>query len=206
VTECTQSEYSPSQKTIILHLEIFSATAKKIKKSLKVGHTNFGSLANIRRSRGYGFEHTLVQKFNRTRWDARRLGGSSTNLPDIVAVNNVHSILLSIEAKSGTSDNLYVPSDQIERCIQIKKMFGVYRTSHAILAFKFMRKKRVLQNGEKTYINRKLQEYYKIADKYAGPSPPNIRCTYDGKTYEIRGDKTRKCHLVDYPMPFQSQR
>ena len=179
---------------------------KKLKKSLKVGHTNFGSLANIRRSRGYSFEHTLVQKFNRTRWDARRLGGSSTNLPDIVAVNNVHSILLSIEAKSGTSDNLYVPSDQIERCIQIKKMFGVYRTSHAILAFKFMRKKRVLQNGEKTYINRKLQEYYKIADKYAGPSPPNIRCTYDGKTYEIRGDKTRKCHLVDYPMPFQSQR
>jgi Holliday junction resolvase len=163
-------------------------------------------LANIRRSRGYGFEHTLVQKFNRTRWDARRLGGSSTNLPDIVAVNNVHSILLSIEAKSGTSDNLYVPSDQIERCIQIKKMFGVYRTSHAILAFKFMRKKRVRQNGEKTYINRKLQEYYKIADKYTGLSPPNIRCTYDGNTYEIRGDETRKCHLVDYPMPFQSQR
>lgn len=163
-------------------------------------------MANIRRSRGYGFEHTLVQKFNKTRWDARRLGGSSTNLPDIVAVNNAHSILLSIEAKSGTSDNLYVPSDQIERCIQIKKMFGVYRTSHAILAFKFMRKKRVLQNGEKTYIKRKLQEYYKIADKYAGASPPNIRCTYDGKTYEIRGDKTRKCHLVDYPMPFRSQR
>ena len=32
---------------------------------------------------------------------ARRLGGSSTGLPDIVAVNNKASILLSIEAKSG---------------------------------------------------------------------------------------------------------
>jgi hypothetical protein len=33
---------------------------------------------------------------------ARRLGGSSTWLPDIVAANNKDAILLSIEAKSGS--------------------------------------------------------------------------------------------------------
>ena len=38
----------------------------------------------------------------------RRLGGSSTGLPDIVAVNNKEATLLSIEAKSGTGDALYV--------------------------------------------------------------------------------------------------
>ena len=50
---------------------------------------------------------------------ARRLGGSSTGLPDIVAVNNTESILLSIEAKSGTSNSIYVPDDQIGRCFFI---------------------------------------------------------------------------------------
>jgi len=161
-------------------------------------------LANIRRSRGYDFEHTLVQKLIKTKWHARRLGGSSTNLPDIIAVNNAQSILLSIEAKAGTGDNLYVPADQIDRCIQLKRMFGAYKITHAVLAFKFMRKKRVQHNGEKIYTNRKLLEYYKIADEYANKNPPpNIRCTYDGRTYEIGADKARMCHLDNYRMPFQ---
>ena len=52
---------------------------------------------------------------------AKRLGGSSVGLPDIVAVNNNKGILLVIEAKSGTGESLYVPSDQIERCFSIVK-------------------------------------------------------------------------------------
>lgn len=160
-------------------------------------------LNRIRRNRGYSFEHVLVQKLNGNVWNARRLGGSSANLPDIIAVNNKESIFLSIEAKSGTSDNLYVPSDQIQRCFQIRDMFQVYKTAHVILAFKFMRKRRVREEGRTVYARRKLQEYYKIADRYSKTKDlPIIKCTYDGSTYEIKNDQTRKIYLKDYLMPF----
>jgi Holliday junction resolvase len=160
-------------------------------------------LNRIRRNRGYSFEHVLVQKLNGNNWNARRLGGSSANLPDIIAVNNKESIFLCIEAKSGTSDNLYVPSDQIQRCLQIKDMFQVYKTAHVILAFKFMQKKRVREEGKTVYTHRKLQEYYKIADRYSKIKDlPIIKCTYDGSTYETRNNQTRKCYLKDYVMPF----
>jgi len=160
-------------------------------------------LNRIRRNRGYSFEHVLVQKLNGNVWNARRLGGSSANLPDIIAVNNKESIFLSIEAKSGTSDNLYVPSDQIQRCFQIRDMFQVYKTAHVILAFKFMQKKRVREEGRTVYTRRKLLEYYKIADRYSKIKDlPIIKCTYDGSTYEIRNDQTKKIYLKDYVMPF----
>jgi Holliday junction resolvase len=61
---------------------------------------------------------------------ARRLGGSSTGLPDIVAANNKDAILLSIEAKSGSGDALYVHPDQIQRCILIRDTFAYYETRH----------------------------------------------------------------------------
>jgi Holliday junction resolvase len=160
-------------------------------------------LNRIRRNRGYSFEHVLVQKLNTNAWNARRLGGSSANLPDIIAVNNKESIFLSIEAKSGTADSLYVPSDQIQRCFQIRDMFQVYKTAHVILAFKFMQKRRIREEGKTLYIHRKLQEYYKIADKYSRMNPvPIIKCTYDGRTYELRNCQTKRCNLKDYIMPF----
>jgi len=160
-------------------------------------------LNRIRRNRGYSFEHVLVQKLNTNAWNARRLGGSSANLPDIIAVNNKDSIFLSIEAKSGTADSLYVQSDQIQRCFQIRDMFQVYKTAHVILAFKFMQKKRIREEGKTIYIHRKLLEYYKIADKYSRMKAlPIIKCTYDGRTYEIRNSQTKRCNLKDYIMPF----
>jgi Holliday junction resolvase len=163
-------------------------------------------LGNIRRSRGYAFEHTLVQKLNNGPWQARRLGGSSTGLPDIVAVNNADSILLTIEAKSGTSDILYVPQDQLERCMIIRDMFGVYSTRHIILAFKFMNKKRFKRKNKTVYESRKLVEYYKIADLVLDSSCndlPIIKCTYDGKTYALNKNKTVPLDLPSYGMPFQ---
>ena len=68
-------------------------------------------------------------------------------LPDVVAVNNNEATLLSIEAKSGTGDALYVQPDQIQRCLLIRDMFGYYRKKHVILAFKFMRKKGLPAKG-----------------------------------------------------------
>lgn len=137
-------------------------------------------------------------------WHARRLGGSSTGLPDIVAVNNTDGILLTIEAKSGTSDILYVPQDQVERCLMIRNMFGIYPQRHIILAFKFMSKKRFRRKNETIYESRKLLEYYKVADVVSDMDVlPIIKCTYDGKTYAIHKNKTIALNLPDYSMPFQ---
>ncbi|MDW0163914.1 MAG: hypothetical protein QOK65_00835, partial [Nitrososphaeraceae archaeon] len=96
-----------------------------------------------------------------------------------------------------------VPSDQIQRCFQIRDMFRVYKTAHVVLAFKFMQKRRIREEGKTVYIHRKLQEYYKIADKYSRMKEyPIIKCTYDGNTYEIRNSETKKCNLKNYIMPF----
>jgi Holliday junction resolvase len=164
-------------------------------------------LGNIRRSRGYSFEHTLVQRFNDKGWHSRRLGGSSTGLPDIVAVNNDAGVLLTIEAKSGTSDILYVPQDQVERCRTIRNMFSVYPERHIILAFKFMSKKRFRRKNKTVYESRKLVEYYKVADIVETMSIlPVIKCTYEGKTFALYASgKSSALDLPDYSMPFQKQ-
>jgi Holliday junction resolvase len=162
-------------------------------------------VGNIRRSRGYSYEHTLVQRLNNETWIARRLGGSSTGLPDIVAVNNKEATLLSIEAKSGTGDVLYVRPDQLQRCLLIRDMFGYYKTKHVILAFKFMRKKRFTRRNQVVYEKRRLIEYYKIADKLNKlGSIPVVKCTYLGKTYVMHNGSFTVKNLPNYAMPFQA--
>lgn len=159
-------------------------------------------MTNIRRSRGYNFEHRLVKQLNSREWTARRLGGSSTGLPDIVAVNNRESVLLSIEAKSATGNSIYVPQDQILRCYKITKMFEVYRERHIILAFKFMRIKRQMVGGETKYVPRKTKEYYKIVKFKKMPKIfPIIKCNYDGDTYAIYNTKIKKVKLKNFQMP-----
>lgn len=192
------------QNILVYQAQAYQTLVPANKRNMQYGLEHvYVKLNRIRRNRGYSFEHVLVQKLNINAWNARRLGGSSANLPDIIAVNNKESIFLSIEAKSGTADNLYVPSDQIQRCFQIRDMFQVYKTAHVILAFKFMQKRRIREEGKTLYIHRKLQEYYKIADKYSRVNPvPIIKCTYDGRTYELRNFQTKRCNLKDYIMPF----
>lgn len=70
-------------------------------------------------------------------WQARRLGGSSTGLPDVVATNNYKSVIFSIEAKSTVGKMVYVPNDQIVRCIDILHMFLMYQQRNVVFAFKF---------------------------------------------------------------------
>jgi Holliday junction resolvase len=146
----------------------------------------------------------LVQRLNNGFWIARRLGGSSTGLPDLVAVNNRKATLLSIEAKSGTGEALYVRPDQIQRCLLIRDMFGYYKTKHVVLAFKFMRKKRYTRKKQVIYEKRRLIEYYKVADKLNElESMPVVKCTYGGKTYVMSNGKFIAKRLPDYVMPFQ---
>ena len=192
------------ENILVYQAQAYQTLVPANKRNMQYGLEHvYVKLNRIRRNRGYSFEHVLVQKLNTNAWNARRLGGSSANLPDIIAVNNKESIFLSIEAKSGTADSLYVPSDQIQRCFQIRDMFQVYKTAHVILAFKFMQKRRIREEGKTLYIHRKLQEYYKIADKYSRVNPvPIIKCTYDGRTYELRNFQTKRCNLKDYIMPF----
>ena len=120
-------------------------------------------------------------------------------LPDIVAVNNEAAVLLSIEAKSGTGDVLYVRPDQLQRCLLIRDMFGYYKTKHVILAFKFMRKKRFARKNLVVYEKRKLIEYYKIADKlHKSDNIPFVKCRYSGKTYVMSNGKFANKNLPDY--------
>lgn len=110
-----------------------------------------------RRSRGYSFEYTLVQGFNDTKkWKAKRLGGSSSGLPDIVATNKEKGTVYAIECKSGDTDILYIPKDQLDRCKDITDNFlSYYPKRLVVLAFKFK------ANKKKT---RKLHYYFLITN------------------------------------------
>jgi Holliday junction resolvase len=163
-------------------------------------------MGNTSRWRGYNFEYSLVKRFNSLgSWYARRLGGASTGFPDIVAVNNKESILLTVEAKTGTSDSLYVPPDQIERCAKIHDVFDLYEKKYAILAFKFMSKKRLRNGNGSDYEHREVQEYYKIVNALLNKRRiPVVKCTYDGRTFMINNEVSKPIHLQDYAMPFHA--
>ena len=87
---------------------------------------------------------------------ARRLGGSSVGLPDILYTERDYGemtdLIYSIEAKStGQANLLYIPNDQIIRCFDILKMFSAYDKRFVLFAFKF--------HGSKTN-RRKIKEYH----------------------------------------------
>jgi Holliday junction resolvase len=92
---------------------------------------------NISRSRGYSFESQLVRQLKNSGWKAKRLGGTSTEFPDIVATKQ--AMLLALEAKAYSSDNIYIPVDQFHRCFDVCDMFNFYEHRSAIFAFKFNR-------------------------------------------------------------------
>lgn len=176
--------------------------------------SNSISLNRLRRGRGYNFEYTLIKRFNALRdWQARRLGGSSTGFPDVVATNNKENILYAIECKSSASDIAPVPYDQIERCMKVLHMFGVYQTKHMVLAFKFMNKKRAVKIGEKTYVARPLKEYYKIivdgaVINWIIRNKIEISCLYNGSLVGKRRENGNLFHhnldsqVADVTMPW----
>ena len=157
--------------------------------------------AQTRRQRGYNWENTLVKRFNLIKtWKAFRLGSPSVALPDVLSINNVESIIFTIEAKSGTGTTLFVPFDQIERCLNWIDTFQVYQKREVILAFKFLSKKRI---GTGKYEKRELREFYKVWDKKK--KVIDCVCTYNGKTYALKNGKQKKLVLKDFLMPFKSK-
>ncbi len=117
-------------------------TMSFLKNKEKEKSKNHRRAAHTRRQRGYHWEDTIVKRFNSTKnWNAFRLGSPSTALPDVLAVNTKESTIFSIEAKSGTTNLLPVPEDQIERCKKWIDTFDIYKKRKIILAFKFLSKK-----------------------------------------------------------------
>ena len=164
--------------------------------------TKTQKISRIRRQRGYHWEDTLVKRFNKLdNWKAFRLGSPSVALPDILSLNNDDSIIFTIEAKSGTSTSLTVPSDQIVRCMNWTENFKVYQTREVILAFKFLSKKRI---GNSLYEKRELREFFKVWNTKR--TPIDIVCKYDGTTYGLNKGKRKSIKLKDYQMPFKERK
>ena len=158
-------------------------------------------IARTRRQRGYHWEDTLVKRFNSAEnWKAFRLGSPSVALPDVLAVNTQNSMIVTIEAKSGTSTSLPVPADQIERCQKWIKTFDIYNDRKVILAFKFLSKKRT---GLGQYESRELREFYKIWDD--SKEITDCVCTYKGEIFARIDGKREKLDLKEHPMPFKTK-
>jgi len=160
---------------------------------------NHRRAAHTRRQRGYHWEDTIVKRFNASdNWKAFRLGSPSTGLPDVLAVNTQESTIFTIEAKSGTTNLLPVPDDQIERCQKWVNTFDIYQKRNVLLAFKFLSKKRT---GLGTYEKRELREFFKIWDPSLGIT--NCSCNYDGKVFAQLNGIRQEIQLHDCPLPFK---
>ena len=157
--------------------------------------------SRTRRRRGYAWEDSLAKRLSAAPgWTAFRLGSPSIGLPDVLAVRSRGRSMMVIEAKSGTGSSLSVPADQVERCVKWTRIFDAYGDRRAVLAFKFLSKRRV---GTGSYEGRKLREFYKVWD--ARRRPAECVCTYDGRTYlRGKGGRRRDVDLDDCPMPFRT--
>ena len=127
----------------------------------------------LRQARGYAFERFIVNSFNQSGWTARRLGGSTTDLPDVVATSSSKQMLFSMECKSTIGDACYVPTDQLLRCHEILRMFDVYSWRYIVLALKFAKSK----NSKA----KKLQYWYFVVDDFNNLSNmKSIKCNRAG--------------------------
>jgi len=170
-------------------------------RNLKKLKKNNQKIAKTRRQRGYQWENTLVKRFNSVEnWKAFRLGSPSVALPDVLVVSDEFLTIFTIEAKSGTGTTLYVPYDQIERCLNWTNNFCLYKTRKVILAFKFLSKKRI---GVGKYERRKLREFYKIWDN--NEKAVDCVCTYDGDVYSLKNGTRKKLHLENLHPPFKTR-
>ncbi|MGQ9719281.1 MAG: resolvase [Nitrososphaerales archaeon] len=158
--------------------------------------------SRLRRKRGWNWEDTLVKRIDSCySYEAYRLGGASAILPDILAISNRFGKIIVIEAKSGTTDYLMVPREQVERSLRFLDSFRLYPNRHFVLAFKFLRKRRLKQGG---YEKRDLREYHKEFNikLQKGERAPDIICTYGGNFYMINKGLKRSVELPDFRMPF----
>ena len=128
-------------------------------------------MTNLRRQRGYFWEKKIVEKFTKLGFVSVRLGGTTTSMPDVSAHKDQSKLIISIECKSGVARSLKVPRDQLERCMEWCKQWGLYENRIVLLAFKFAHKD---DKGN----SRIGKEYLKVWNWKLDPS--DVWCDYDG--------------------------
>lgn len=103
----------------------------------------------LSRKRGYTFEDSIRKRVNAIdneyRYHARRLGGSSTGLPDIVITfNDAMGAVVAMECKSGKDTYvLDIPADEIYRCLDTLKFLDMYSIKNICFAFKFAKSEKM---------------------------------------------------------------
>ncbi|MFQ5920534.1 MAG: resolvase [Nitrososphaerales archaeon] len=156
--------------------------------------------ARTRRQRGYTWEDVIVKRLNSCDgWRAFRLGSPSIGLPDVLATSTKLDTILAIEAKSGSTNMIHVPADQIERCMNWLDAFGRYSNRHALLACKFISKK---WKSQGVYEKRERREYFKLWNPRRKACDLVFR--YDGSIYTRRDGERKRLHLENFVMPFQN--
>ena len=133
------------------------------------------------RQRGYAFENNLVKDVSRyAYWGSRRLGGSSTGLPDVmisfaelVPANDKEdpelkkwkTIIIATECKEGEDNYLYVEREQIKRCFAaITALWQSIDNKWILLAFKFLRNQTKYKTRTKTVFRYVLIPYHFIGE------------------------------------------
>lgn len=182
--------------------------ARDIEKKLaKSGFTAVDYTARNKKSRrrGYDFENWLVKEVSSyPYWGARRLGGSSTGLPDVmmsfaelVPANNKEdpdlkkwkTIIVATECKEGENNTLYVEREQVKRCFAaITQLWQSIDDKWILLAFKFLRNKTQYKARTQTLQRYILIPYSEIAEwlkQYYDTQYVKILFRYDIRKEEL---------------------
>lgn len=117
---------------------------------------------NLRTGSGKSFEYAVVSDLLKCDYMAKRLGGTTVNMPDVAATKTKEDIYLTFELKKTKFKNIiYIPSEQILRCFQFLKMFDKYTNKFIILGFNFLVRSntRVLSNEKYFFCGNKLIPY-----------------------------------------------
>lgn len=134
------------------------------------------------RQRGYVFENWLVRQVKGyPYWGARRLGGTSTGLPDVmmsfaqkvpatrfenrqgIELTKWKTIIIATECKEGEDNTLYVEREQVRRAYAaITSLWQSIDDKWILLAFKFIRNKTRYKSRPQTLLRMVLIPYDQI--------------------------------------------
>lgn len=132
-----------------------------------------------RRSLGYNWEIKVKEILKNKGFVVERLGGTTTEMPDLVAHKDETKLIIGVECKSASGVRAPVPAEQIQRCIDEANKWGLYTEKKVLLAFQFGK-----YQNKHTPGHRPKKEYLKVWD--FNLSVTNISCNYDGVVFSNR--------------------
>lgn len=126
-----------------------------------------------RKSKGYNWEIKVGQILKDKGFVVERLGGTTTEMPDVVAHKDDSKLIIGIECKSVSGMYAQVPTEQLQRCIDETEKWGLYESKMVILAFQFGKYDLKYSEGY-----REKREYLKVWNFHYPVC--NVSCNYDG--------------------------